>query len=115
MSRVLSHEFGVVRQYRTSSNYIVTGEARCAGCFCPSLGWLKHSEPPRTFSNYIITQIAMCGEFCHMSSGWFDCTEPSLATSLQGKQGVQGAFALVRGGSSTANVLQPSRTRSSQR
>ena len=25
-----------------------------------------------------------------MSSGRFDCTKPSLATSLQGKQGVQG-------------------------
>ena len=37
-----------------------------------------------------------------MSSGWFDCTEPSLSTSLQGKQGVQGANALVRGGSSTS-------------
>ena len=33
-----------------------------------------------------------------MSSGLFDCTEPSLTTSLQGKQGVQGAYALVRGG-----------------
>ena len=32
-----------------------------------------------------------------MSSGWFDCTEPSLSTSLQGKQGEQGAYALVRG------------------
>ena len=31
-----------------------------------------------------------------MSSGWFDHTEPSLSTSLQGKQGVQGAYALVR-------------------
>ena len=27
-----------------------------------------------------------------MSSGWFDCTEHSLSTSLQGKQGVQGAY-----------------------
>ena len=26
-----------------------------------------------------------------MHSGWFDCTEPSLATAVQGKQGVQGA------------------------
>ena len=32
-----------------------------------------------------------------MSSGWFDHAEPSLSTSLQGKQGVQGAYALVRG------------------
>ena len=38
-----------------------------------------------------------------MSSGWFDCTEPSLCTLLQGKQGVQGAYAIVRGGSSTSN------------
>ena len=37
-----------------------------------------------------------------MSSGWFDCTEPSLSTSFQGKQGVQGAYGLVRGGSSTS-------------
>ena len=35
-----------------------------------------------------------------MSSGWFDCTEPSLTTSLEGKQGVQDAYALVRGSSS---------------
>ena len=51
----------------------------------------------------------------HMSSGWFDYTEPSLSTSLQGKQGVQGAYALVRGGSSTSNLVEPSRTTSLQR
>ena len=45
-----------------------------------------------------------------MHSGWFDCTEPSLATLLQGKQGVQGAFELVRGGSSKVNLLELSRT-----
>ena len=45
-----------------------------------------------------------------MHSGWFDCTEPSLATLLQGKQGVQGASELVLGGSSTANLLELSRT-----
>ena len=44
-----------------------------------------------------------------MSSGWFDHTEPSLSTSLQGKQGVQGAYALVRGGSSTSNLIESSR------
>ena len=49
-----------------------------------------------------------------MSSGWFDCTEPSLGTLLQGKQGVQGASALVRGGSSTANLLEPTRTTTAQ-
>ena len=53
-----------------------------------------------------------------MSSGWFDCTEPSLTTSLQGNQGVQGAYALVRGGSSasnSSNILEPSRTTSLHR
>ena len=51
----------------------------------------------------------------HMSSGWFDHTEPSLSTSLQGKQGVQGAYALVRGGSSTSNLIESSRITSLQR
>ena len=40
-----------------------------------------------------------------MSSGWFDRTETFLSTSLKGKQGVQGAYALVRGGSSTSNLI----------
>ena len=47
-------------------------------------------------------------------SGWFDCTEPSLATAVQGKPGVQGAYALVRGGSSTSNLIEPTRTTTSQ-
>ena len=110
--RVLSHEFGVVRLHRTFSIHIVTGETRCAGCLCTSSGWFKHIEPPRTFSNHIITEIARCVEFCHMSSGWFDCTEPSLSTSLQGKQGVQGVYALVRGDSSISNLVEPSQTTS---
>ena len=110
--RVLSHEFGVVRLYRTFSNYIFTGEARC---LCTSSGWFKCIKPPRTFSNHIIAEIARRVEFFHMSSGWFDCTELSLTTSLQGKQGVQGAYALVWGGSSTSNLFEPSRTTSSQR
>ena len=50
-----------------------------------------------------------------MSSGWFDSTKPSLTTSLQGKQGVQVAYALVRDGSSASNLLEPSRTTSLQR
>ena len=118
---------------------IVTGEKRYAGCLCTCSGWFKHTEPfsnhiitviarclefchmssgkqgvqgayapRRTFPNHIITEIAKCVEFCHMSSGWFDHTEPSLS-------GVQGAYALVRGGSSTSNLVEPSRTTSLQR
>ena len=113
--RVLSHEFGMVRLYRTFSIYIATGETRSAGYLCTSSGWFKHIEPRRTFPNHIITEIAKCVEFCHMSLGWFDSTEPSLSTSLQGKQGVHGAYALVWGGSSTSNLVEPSRTTSLQR
>ena len=115
--RVLSHEFGVVRLYQTFSNYIFTWETRCAGCLCTSSGWFKRIEPPRTFSNHIVAKIARCVEFFQMSSGWFDYTEPSLTTSLHGKQGVwQGAaYALVWGGSSASNLLEPSRATSSQR
>ena len=112
--RVLSLEFGEVRLYRTFSSYIVTGETRCAGCLCPRSVWFKHSEPPRTFSNHLITELARCVEFCHLRSGWFDGTEPCLSTALQGQQGVQCAAALVRGGSSASNLLEPSRTTSAQ-
>ena len=66
--------FRVVRLYRTFSNNIFTGEARCAGCLCTSSGWFKYIEPPQTFSNHIIAEIARCVEYSHMSSGWFDCT-----------------------------------------
>ena len=81
----------------------------CAGWLCTCSGWFKHIEPQRTYTNHSITEKARCVEVYHRSSGWFDCTEPSLCTSLQGKQGVQGACALVRGGSSTSNLIEPTR------
>ena len=81
-----------------------------AGCLCTSSGLFKCIEPTWTFSNHIITEMARCLEFFNMSSGWFDCTKPSLTTSLEGKQGVQGAYALVRGSSRALNLLEPSRT-----
>ena len=113
--RGLSHEFCVVLLYQSFSIYIIAGETRCAGSLCTSSGWFKHIEPHRTYSNHNITEIARRGEVCHISSGWFDCTEPSLSTSFQGKQGVQGAYALVRGGSSTLNLIEPTQTTTPQR
>ena len=68
-----------------------------------SSGWFTHIEPHRTYSNHNMTELARCAEVCHRSSGWLDGTEPSLSTSLQGKQGVHGAYALVQGGTSTSN------------
>ena len=54
---------------------------------------LMHSfgvvQAHRTSSNHIIAELARCVEVFYMSSGWLDYTAPSLATSLQGKQGVQ--------------------------
>ena len=50
--RGLSPAFGVVRLYRTFSNYSSAGETRCAGCLCTSSGWFKHSKPHRTYTNH---------------------------------------------------------------
>ena len=69
---------------------------------------------PRTFLNHIISDIAKCVELFNIGLGWFDCTEPPLSTYLEAKQGVQGAFALVRCSSSASNLLEPSRTTSLQ-
>ena len=41
-----------------------------------------------------------------MSSGWFDYTELSLTTSLQGKQGVQGAYGVVQVHRTSSNLLE---------
>ena len=68
--------------------------------------WLECIEPPRTSLNYIITERARCVEFFYMISEWFDCTEPSLTTSLEGKQGVQGAYVLVRVHRTSSNLLE---------
>ena len=112
----------MVRLYRTFCSYIVTGETWCAGCLCPSSGWFKHIESLLEPHQHrarkvrrVSTELARCEEFCHKSSGWFNCTEPSVSTSVQGKQVVQGAYALVCGGSGTVNLIDPSRTTSLQR
>ncbi len=81
----------------------------CTGCLCS-----RSVTGVQRQTQHNITKLARCGEVCHLSSGWFDCTEPSLSTALQGKQGVQGAYALVRGGSSTSNLIEPTRTTASQ-
>ena len=88
--------------------------AHRAGFSYTSSGWFKRIEPPRTVLNHSKTEIARRVAFFLMSSGWFDCTERSLPTALQGKQSLQGAYALVRSGSRTSNLLDPSRTTSSQ-
>ena len=113
-SFVLMHSFGVVQAHRTSSNLLEPYHHR------DSKVWrvLSHEfgvvRLYRTISSYIVTGETRWRR-CPMSSGWFECTEPSLSTMLQRKQGLHGAYALVRGDSSTSNLLEPSRTTSAQR
>ena len=88
--RVLSHQFGVVRLYRTFSIYIVAGETRCAGWLCTSSGWFKHIEPHHyrdskvcrvlshefgVFRPYQTVSVWCAGCLC-TSSGWFKHIEP---------------------------------------
>ena len=71
----------------------------------------------RTSSSLLQPHLCRDSKVCRVLShefGLFDCTEPSLSTSLQGKQGVQGAYALVRGGSSTSNLPEPHHDRDSK-
>ena len=113
--------FKHIQPHRTFSNYILTEIASYIDFFYTSLGWFDWTEPSLTTS----LQDTCWGWFKHTepplatSLGWFKhiepprtCTELSLTTSLQGKQGVQGAYALVRGGSSTTNLLELSHTTS---
>ena len=83
--------------YQTFSKYIFKGSA---GCLCTSFGVVQTSSN-RTFSNHIIAEITRCVELFNMSLG---CAESSLTASLQGKQGVQGAYALVQ---ESSNLLKP--------
>ena len=107
MWRVLTHEFGVVRPYQNFSINSVKGEARCAGCLCTRSGWFKHIEPHRTYTNHTITELARCVE-THVTNLYtpsYFCDDVVRVGSLRFavKQGVQGTYALVRGGSSTLN------------
>ena len=85
--RVLSHEFGVVRLYRTFSIYIVTGETRYAGCLCTCSGWFKHIEPRRTFPNHIITEIATITIMCHSTRSLSQTSSGGRASSQAGMGG----------------------------
>ena len=78
--RVLMHLFVVVQAHRTSSNlpeHIITE--------------IAHRTSSNLLEPHHYKDSKVCRVF-HMSSGWFDCTEPSLSTSLQEKQGMQGAY-----------------------
>ena len=135
--------FKRIESPRTFSNHIIAEIARCVEFFHRSSEWFDCTEPSRTTSvqgkqvcrvlmhqfglvqayrtssNHIIAEIARCVEFFHMSSGSTSLQGNYIftgeTTSLQGKPGLQGAYALVWGGSSASNLLEPSQPTASQR
>ena len=114
------HVFGVVQAHGTSSILLEPHqdrESRACSVSSLSSGWFDCTEPSLRDLHRRNDAVVRKGSRrfdvhepsrSHRSSGWFDCTEPSLTTSLQGKQGVQDACTLVRGGSSAANLSEPS-------
>ena len=114
VSRGLSHEFGVVRLYRTC---IFTGGTRCVGYLCTSSGWFNRSKPPRTFLSHFNAEKARCVEVFRMCSGWFDYTEPFLTASSHGEQGVWVPihyFRVVQPQRTSSNLLEPLQCRESK-
>ena len=85
--RGLSHEFGVVRLYRSFSIYIVTGETRSAGCLCNFI------EP-----SHYTSIVPVCRVLSQHRT--------SIPAAVQEIQCVQGGCALVRGGSSSSNLIE---------
>ena len=69
----------------------------------------NHPKPMLNNSTHFAISEMMWFKNVRGGSMSLNYTEPSLytATSLQWKQGVQGAYALVRGGSSTSNLIEP--------
>ena len=66
----------------------------------------------------LYTLCYLCDDVVHVGSMRFDVkqgVQGAYALVWEGKQGVQGAYALVRGGSSTLNLIEPTRTTTSQR
>ena len=131
-----SGRFKRIEPQRTFSNYIQTQRARYIDFFHTSSGWFDWTEPSPTTSlqgiqgvqgakctssrgsrksNLLEREIVRYGTVRYGSSGWFDWTEPSLTTSLQGLQAVQGTICTSSRGSSTSNLIEPTRTIFSQR
>ena len=96
--RLPLHEFGVVRLNRTFSDCSFTGDRRSEGALSTSWMRFKHIEPHQTFSNYILKHSEPHRTFLNY-----------ILTEIAQR------YAPVRGGSSTSNLIKPSRTTFSQR
>ena len=67
--RGLLNEFGVVRPYRTFSNYSSSGDTRCARCYLHRFGEVQaHRTSSNLLYTYILTERYV--EFFYTSSWW---------------------------------------------
>ena len=105
----LSHEFGVVRRYRTT--YSQGGQ----GVYVTlPIHLFRVVQPRRTSSNLL--EPLQCREN-NVRSGLsheFGVVRLDRTTSSQGEEGVYGTSTPVPGGSTAANLIEPSRTSSVQ-
>ena len=95
----------MVRLDRTFSNYISSGDTRCAGCYMHKFERFMHFEPHRTFSNYILTELARYIHFFHTSSD--GSTGPNLLKLhlFRGYKVCRVLFAPVLGGFKVQGAL----------
>ena len=131
------HLFGVVQANRTSSNHIMTEIARCVGFGHIRLGWFDCTEPSlstslqgqqgmqgimhlfgvvqahRTLLNLLEPHHYRDSKVCRVLSHEFGVVRLHRTFSIYivtGATRYAGYYALVRGGSSTSNLIEPSRT-----
>ena len=104
MCRGLSHEFGVVRLYRTFSNCIFTWGTRCVCTYTLVPGG---STTANLFSKHFSTKKARRVEVFRMSSGWFDYTEPHLHRGNKVCRVPMLYFRVVQPQRTSSNLLEP--------
>ena len=112
--RGLSHEFGVIRLYRTFSNRLFTGGTGCVGYLC----YFRVVQPQRTSSNLFEPFQCRESKVCRGLSHEFGVVRLYRTFSnciFTGGTRYVGTYTLVPGDSTAVNLLEPSRTTSVQR
>ena len=75
----VSHEFGVVQHYRTSSNNCTAEGTRNTGQFCISSGWIYTSKPVRTNAQH--KEPGLLGNFASIQGGSTLPNQPYMVNS----------------------------------
>ena len=104
--RVLLHEFGVVRLYRTFYNYIFRGEALCV---CRMLmHWFGVVQVHRTSSNLLELHHCRESKVCRVLSHEFGLVRLYRTFSNYIFRGEAKCSGCLCTGSSASNLLEPS-------